>query len=58
MKDNEAQPQTAARCLCCGAPATRQSSDGVLLCEGDYRHLAEHWRAEGFADSESLVSAP
>jgi hypothetical protein len=35
-------------CIDCGAPATRHSSDGVPLCEGDYWHLVEHWRGEGF----------
>jgi hypothetical protein len=37
-------PNTTLRCIDCGAPATRHSSDGVPLCEGDYWHLVEHWR--------------
>lgn len=35
-------------CIACGAPATRQDRDGVPLCEGDYWHLVEHWRVDGF----------
>ncbi len=31
-------------CACCDAPATRESADGVPLCDADYRHLLEHWR--------------
>lgn len=44
----EAQNLSTLRCIDCGAPATRQSSDGVPLCEGDFWHLVEHWRREGF----------
>jgi len=31
-------------CACCGDPATHEDAEGVPLCEGDYRHLVEHWR--------------
>jgi hypothetical protein len=39
---------TTARCIACGEPATRRDADGVPLCEGDWLHLLEHWRCEGF----------
>ena len=36
------------KCESCGAPATRMTADDVPLCEGDYQHLLEHWRADRF----------
>jgi hypothetical protein len=39
---DEAKTTPATPCACCGEPATRRSTDGVPLCEGDYQHLLEH----------------
>lgn len=49
-----AAPKTAGahRCEACGEPATRQDVEGVWLCQGDYDHLIERWRLEGFATND------
>jgi hypothetical protein len=47
-----ADSDTTPRCEACGEPATRTDAEGVLLCEGDYQHLVEHWVTEGFGGSE------
>jgi hypothetical protein len=45
---------TIGTCVACGEPATRVDNEGVPLCEGDYQHLAERWRLDGFG----VVVAP
>jgi hypothetical protein len=44
-------------CNCCDEPGTTPDADGLLLCDGDFAHLAERARMDGEAQSVINVSA-
>lgn len=50
MSADQKPQNSSTKCEACGEPATRIDAEGVPLCEGDYQHLLEHWRLEGFGD--------
>jgi ribosomal protein L37AE/L43A len=40
-------------CEDCGEPATRETSDGVWLCEADYQHLCDCHFADTYNEALS-----